>query len=117
MDKHAIAAIAAGLALALGAVPAGAQAKAPAAPREAALPVTRVVLFSSGVGYFERRGQLTGDSLVSLPFSVDEVDDALKSLLASDGSAPGDRPASPSISYPSQESLDRALRDFRVDLS
>lgn len=86
-------------------------------PREATLPVTRVVLFSSGVGYFEHRGPVTGDSVVSLPFAFDEVNDALKSLVVSDGSAGGDRTASPSVSYPSQESLDRALKDFRIDLS
>ena len=67
----------------------------------AALPVTKVVLFSSGVGYFEHRGQVTGDSLVSLPFASDEVNDALKSLVVSDGSAAGDKAASPSVSYPS----------------
>ena len=87
------------------------------APREATLPITRVVLFSSGVGYFEHRGQVAGDSLVSLPFSFEEVSDALKSLVVVDGSGPDDKAASPSVSYPSQESLDRALKAFRVDLS
>jgi hypothetical protein len=53
--------------------------------------VTRVVLFSSGVGYFEHRGPVTGDSVVSLPFASDEVNDALKSLVVSDGAAAGDR--------------------------
>ncbi len=91
------------------------QAAAPAKPAE--LPVTKVALFSSGVAYFERRGQVSGDSLVSLPFAADEVNDALKSLVVNDGSAPGDKPSSPSVSYPSREGLDRALRAFRIDLS
>ncbi len=86
-------------------------------PREATLPVTRVVLFSSGVAYFEHRGPVTGDSVVSLPFSFEEVNDALKSLVVNDGSGAGDKAASPSVSYPSQETLDRALKAFRVDLS
>lgn len=90
--------------------PCGAQAAA-------SLPVTKVVLFSSGVGYFEHRGDVTGDSVVSLPFAADEVNDALKSLVVNDGSGEGDRTASPSVSYPSQESVDRALKGFRVDLS
>ncbi len=86
------------------------------------LPVARVVLFSSGVGYFEHRGQVSGDVTVSLPFSADEVNDALKSLVVWDfggGSAegpPGNLEA-PSVSYPSQENLDRALKGFLVDLS
>lgn len=86
-------------------------------PLAADLPVTKVVLFSSGVGYFEHRGSVTGDSLVALPFALDEVNDALKSLVVSDGAAAGDKTASPSVSYPSQESLDRALKAFRIDLS
>jgi len=85
------------------------------APKSADLPVTRVVLFSSGVGYFEHRGRLTGDSIVRLPFRSEEMNDALKSLIVSDGS--GTEAGSPSASYPSQESLDRALSGLRIDLS
>jgi hypothetical protein len=75
------------------------------------LPVTKVVLFSSGVGYFEHRGTVAGDCLVALPFALSEVNDALKSLVV------GDASSSPSVSYPSQASLDRALKGFRIDLS
>jgi hypothetical protein len=75
------------------------------------LPVVKVALFSSGVAYFERRGTVRGDCVVSLPFASDEVNDALKSLIVAEGSS------SPSVSYPSRESLDRALKDFRIDLS
>jgi hypothetical protein len=80
----------------------------------AELPVTRVVLFSSGVAYFEHRGQVSGDASIALPFRSDEVNDALKSLVIWDT---GSSASSPSVSYPSQESLDRALKGFRVDLS
>ena len=90
----------------LAAVPALAQAA-----KSVDLPVTKVVLFSSGVGYFEHRGQLNGDCAVALPFALGEVDDALKSLIVSDGAS------SPSVSYPSQASLDRALKGLRIDLS
>ncbi len=53
------------------------------------LPVTKVALFSSGVGYFEHRGSISGDVTVSLPFSTAEVDDALKSLVIRDPGAGG----------------------------
>jgi hypothetical protein len=96
----------------LAATPGIAQAAA-----SADLPVTKVVLFSSGVGYFEHRGQVTGDSIVALPFASEDVNDALKSLVVSDGAAAGDKAASPSVSYPAKESLDRALKGFRIDLS
>jgi hypothetical protein len=103
-------------ALALAAM-AQAAAQAGPGPKPAELPVTRVVLYSSGVGYFEHRGRVVGDSLVSLPFGADEINDALKSLVVADGTGAGDKPSSPSVSYPSSESLDRALKNFRVDLS
>ncbi|PKL09066.1 MAG: hypothetical protein CVV51_05680 [Spirochaetae bacterium HGW-Spirochaetae-7] len=79
------------------------------------LPVTRVALFSSGVGYFEHRGQLQGDAVLSLPFRTAEVDDVLKSLVVWD--LGGGKAGSPSVSYPSLETLDKALQGFRVDLS
>lgn len=91
-------------------------------PEPIDLPVTKVVLFSSGVGYFEHRGTVTGDALVALPFRSDEVNDALKSLVVWDIGSGGSRKSvdaahSPSVSYPSEESLDRALKGFRIDLS
>ncbi|MFZ4616637.1 MAG: hypothetical protein ACOYM2_10650 [Rectinemataceae bacterium] len=99
--------IALALALPLAAAP---------APAAQELPVTAVSLFSSGVGYFEHRGRVSGDASVSLPFSTAEVDDALKSLVLRDPQAGG--PAgSPSLSYPSLESVDEALRGLRIDLS
>lgn len=78
------------------------------------LPVTRVALFSSGVGYFEHRGRVSGDASFSLPFSTAEVDDALKSLVVWDLAGPS---SSPSVSYPSLEGLDEALRGLRIDLT
>ena len=37
------------------------------------LPLKRVVLFSSGVGYFEHAGSVEGDARVELKFSVDDA--------------------------------------------
>jgi transposase-like protein len=44
------------------------------------LPLRRVRLYASGVGYFERRGRLEGDADV-LPVPSSHLDDALKSLV------------------------------------
>lgn len=82
-------------------------------PSGTELPVTRIALFSSGVGYFEHEGRISGDAVVPLSFRVDEVDDALKSLTIRSGDGGG----SPSVSYPSLEDETRALKAFRVDLS
>ncbi len=86
-----------------------------ASPKDAELPITKVALFSSGVGYFEHNGKVSGDSLVRLSFRAEEVNDALKSLIVRDGT--GASAGSPTISYPSQESLDRTLSGLLIDLT
>jgi hypothetical protein len=45
-----------------------------------ALPITRVVLYKHGVGYFEREGQVDGDESLTLTFKQAEVSDVLKSM-------------------------------------
>ncbi|MDR2211535.1 MAG: DUF4139 domain-containing protein [Spirochaetaceae bacterium] len=82
-------------------------------PGNPALPVRRIALFSSGVGYFEHSGVLSGPGEISLSFDADAVNDALKSLTIGDP-APG---ASPSVSYPSEETLERTLESLGIDLS
>ena len=51
---------------------------------KAELPVTRVTLFSSGVGYFQREGEVEGDARVDLIFPASDVNDLLKSLIVQD---------------------------------
>ena len=90
------------------AFPLGAQA----APTRADLPVTRVSLFSSGVGYFEHSARLSGDVFTVLPFEMAAVNDVLKSLIINDPSA-----VSPSVTYPSEETLYRTLKSLKIDVS
>ncbi len=78
------------------------------------LPVTKVVLFSAGIGYFEHRGMVEDTVGVNLPFAADSINDALKSLVVRNGSG---AQGSPSVNYPTMESLDSALKSYRVDLS
>jgi hypothetical protein len=84
--------------------------------REAELPLKRLALFSSGVGFFEHAGTVSGSAanpaLFRLPFHVSAVNDALKSLIVND-SAPG----FPTVRYASSETLSRALKSLRIDLS
>ncbi len=49
-----------------------------------ALPLRNVVLFSSGVGYFGRTGQVNGDASVDLPVRAPQISDILKSLILFD---------------------------------
>lgn len=56
------------------------------------LPIRKVILYSNGVAYIERRGIVSGNAEVSLSFKQSQVDDVLKSMLVLDlgkGSAKG----------------------------
>jgi hypothetical protein len=44
------------------------------------LPVRRVVLYKSGVGYFEHQGQVRGDQTVGIDFTSGQLNDVLQSL-------------------------------------
>src|SRR5207244_991053 len=48
------------------------------------LPVKRVVLYKSGVGYFEHLGRVRGNGTVSIDFTSGQLDDVLKSLTTLD---------------------------------
>ena len=48
------------------------------------VPVKVVVLFSSGVGYFEHIGTVKGDSSTELRFKTQQINDILKSLVLQD---------------------------------
>src|SRR5262245_21630304 len=58
----------------------------PAAPAADALrlPIKQVVLFSSGVGYFQREGEVENDARVDLTFPAGDVNDLLKSMTVQD---------------------------------
>ena len=77
------------------------------------LPVKRIALFSSGVGYFEHSGSVSGSAELTLTFEAGMINDALKSLVIND---PG-QGASPSVSYPSEDTLIRTLQSLGIDLS
>src|SRR5438552_19192975 len=49
-------------------------------PDAARLPVSRVVLFSAGVGHFLREGEVEGDARVDLAFPASDLNDLIKSL-------------------------------------
>src|SRR5207248_2503412 len=83
--------------------------KPPATP----LPITQVVLFNSGVGYFQREGQVDGETRVDLSFPIGDINDLLKSLVLQDL---GNGKVS-AVSYDSQDPIDKILRSFALDLN
>jgi hypothetical protein len=54
------------------------------APSGQTLPIRRVILYSNGVAYIERRGMVTGHAEVDLSFKQSQVDDVLKSMIVLD---------------------------------
>ena len=48
------------------------------------LPIRRVILYSNGVAYIERRGTVSGHAEISLSFKQSQVDDVLKSMVVLD---------------------------------
>ncbi len=78
-----------------------------------ATPLKRVVLFSSGVGFFEHAGKVNGDASIDLKFNVADVNDLLKSMVLEDRG--GGRIST--VTYDSRDPLTKTLRTFSVDLS
>ena len=54
------------------------------APAVSSLPIRRVILYSNGVAYIERRGFVTGNAEINLSFKQSQVDDVLKSMVVLD---------------------------------
>ena len=77
------------------------------------LPITRVVLFNSGVGYFSRSGEVDGDARVDLTFPETDINDLLKSMVLEDFN--GGRIAA--VSYDSREPIARTLSSFAINLN
>jgi hypothetical protein len=72
-----------------------------------------VVLFSSGVGYFEHSGTVQGNGSAELHFKSGQINDILKSLVLEDldGGKIG------AIAYPSQDPIEKTLKSFQVDIT
>jgi hypothetical protein len=101
-----------GLAVWLGSASRAGPSKPPSdeAPRSR-LPLAQVVLFNTGVGYFQREGNVEGDARVDLVFPLSDVNDLLKSLTLEDGGKLG------AVSYDSTEPVEHTLRSFAMDLN
>jgi hypothetical protein len=86
------------------------QSPRPASSDPAALPVTRVILYKNGVGYFEHAGRVRGSQDVNVDFTTAQLNDVLKSLTVLDlgkGRITG-------VSYNSAAPLERRLGSLRL---
>jgi hypothetical protein len=80
---------------------------------EAPLPISEIILYSSGVGYFQRDGQVEGRATVDLLFKTDEINDLLKSLVVQDL----DGGQVSAVTYSSRDPLTKTLKSFGIDLT
>src|SRR3954470_11934468 len=77
------------------------------------LPISRVVLFNSGVGYFSRSGEVEGDARVDLTFPESDINDLLKSMVLEDFG----KGRISAVSYDSREPIARTLSSFAINLN
>ncbi|MBA4062374.1 MAG: DUF4139 domain-containing protein [Isosphaera sp.] len=82
-------------------------------PPAVELPVTRVVLFTAGIGYFHREGDVTGDARLDLRFDEADVNDLLKSLVVADGGGGKAR----AVTYDNRLPVEFTLKGFAVDVT
>ncbi len=94
------------------------QPAAPPADQRAGLspdpmPITRITLYRSGVGAFQRSGSVDGARRVSLRFDVEQINDVLKSLQVIDL----DKGRVDGVTYASRDPLARRLSSFSLNLA
>ncbi len=77
------------------------------------LPVTKIVLFNSGVGYFQRDAKIKDTQVVDLQFPAGNINDLLKSLVVQDFG--GGKVST--VNYGSQDPITKTLRSFAIDLT
>ncbi len=78
----------------------------------AELPIRRVVMFNSGVAYFEHEGQVEGEAQVDLKFNVRDINDLLKSMVVQDQGGQVS-----TVTYGSKDPATRTLQTFSIDLT
>ena len=77
------------------------------------LPLEKVVLFTSGVGYFQHGGKVNNDAQVEMSFKSEHINDLLKSMVLEDL---GGGTVS-TVSYASRDPLTKTLETFAVNLT
>ena len=85
----------------------------PSRAAEPALPLEKVVLFTSGVGFFQHGGRVSDDAKVEMTFKAAQINDLLKSMVLEDL---GGGTVS-TVSYASRDPLTKTLETFAVNLT
>ncbi|HPD30430.1 MAG TPA: hypothetical protein PLL20_10570, partial [Phycisphaerae bacterium] len=81
--------------------------------QETELKISKIALFSSGVGYFEREAEIDGSAAAELKFRTTQINDILKSLVIQDFG----KGTISAVGYASHDPVDKALKSFAVDIT
>jgi len=77
------------------------------------VPVRKITLYRSGVGYFERSGNVSDNAQIQLRFKTGQINDILKTMIMLD--LDGGR--IDSVSYGSKEPLSKRLASFGINIA
>ena len=80
---------------------------------EATLPLSKIVLYSSGVGYFQHDGTVNDRAQLDLRFNVSQINDILKSLVVQDFG--GGKVST--VTYGSRDPVTKTLGSFGINLN
>jgi len=80
---------------------------------DTALPLSKIVLYSSGVGYFQHDGSLNNRTQLHLRFNVSQINDILKSLVVQDFG--GGKVST--VTYGSRDPVTKTLGSFGINLN
>ena len=89
------------------------KSQVPAANSSVPLPVSKVVLYKNGVGYFEHKRKVLGDQQLGIEFTTAQLNDVLKSLTLVDLNGG----AINAVRYNSVAPLDDLLKGLQIPLS
>ena len=113
MSKKRIAIIATAILICTTSVATAGSVAESEANAESTLPVTEVVLYNTGVGYFQRSGTITDTQTIDLVFDSASVNDLLKSLVISDL----DGGTISWVNYASREPVLQSIQALSVNLA
>jgi hypothetical protein len=80
---------------------------------EATLPLSKIMLYSSGVGYFQHDGTVNNRTQLDLRFNVSQINDILKSLVVQDFG--GGKIST--VTYGSRDPVTKTLGSFGINLN
>ena len=80
---------------------------------EAALPLSKIVLYSSGVGYFQHDGTVNNRAQLNLRLHANQINDMLKSLVVQDFG--GGKVST--VTYGSRDPVTKTLDSFGINLN